>query len=376
MNKTDHRIAIIAGTRPEVIKLIPVYQAMCKSELLKPVFIFTGQHREMVNPLWDLFGISPEIVLEPETGDISVLTSSLFREIATALKESKPTAVVVQGDTTTAMVGAMTAYYHGLPVCHVEAGLRTYNRLSPFPEEVNRQIISRIADIHFTPTARASRNLEHETGLEGVVHMVGNTVVDALQIISNTINERRFVYEDKFQNLDPFPGGLVLITGHRRENVGKRFDDIFNAIAGLAKSHEEIAFVFPVHLNPLVREHVGHRLSGLENVFLTDPLPYDEMLYLMQKSRLIISDSGGIQEEAPSFGTPVIVTRDHTERPEGVEAGFTFLAGADPDRIRSLFLNLISESTYREIRPNPYGKGDAAASIVSIIEKETGRWAM
>ena len=376
MNKTDHRIAIIAGTRPEVIKLIPVYQAMRKSELLKPVFIFTGQHREMVNPLWDLFGISPEIVLEPETGDISVLTSSLFREIATALKESKPTAVVVQGDTTTAMVGAMTAYYHGLPVCHVEAGLRTYNRLSPFPEEVNRQIISRIADIHFTPTARASRNLEHETGLEGVVHMVGNTVVDALQIISNTINERRSVYEDKFQNLDPFPGGLVLITGHRRENVGKRFDDIFNAIAGLAKSHEEIAFVFPVHLNPLVREHVGHRLSGLENVFLTDPLPYDEMLYLMQKSRLIISDSGGIQEEAPSFGTPVIVTRDHTERPEGVEAGFTFLAGADPDRIRSLFINLISESTYREIRPNPYGKGDAAASIVSIIEKETGRWAM
>ena len=330
----------------------------------------------MVNPLWDLFGISPEIVLEPETGDISVLTSSLFREIATALKESKPTAVVVQGDTTTAMVGAMTAYYHGLPVCHVEAGLRTYNRLSPFPEEVNRQIISRIADIHFTPTARASRNLEHETGLEGVVHMVGNTVVDALQIISNTINERRSVYEDKFQNLDPFPGGLVLITGHRRENVGKRFDDIFNAIAGLAKSHEEIAFVFPVHLNPLVREHVGHRLSGLENVFLTDPLPYDEMLYLMQKSRLIISDSGGIQEEAPSFGTPVIVTRDHTERPEGVEAGFTFLAGADPDRIRSLFINLISESTYREIRPNPYGKGDASASIVSIIEKETVRWAM
>jgi len=366
------RVALIIGTRPEVIKLLPVYLALKNSVRLEPFMIVTGQHGSMVNELLDLFDVEPDLRLSVESGSLSVLTSSLFSEISNALDRIKPDGLIVQGDTTSAMVGAMVSFYHQVKVFHVEAGLRTFNKNEPFPEEVNRQIISRIADINFAPTPGAEENLRNESKLPGLVINVGNTVVDALMLVSQRIDSNPGHYKDLSDELENFDG-LVLVTGHRRENLGGRMERILKSLSALIDEYPKILFIFPVHRNPKVREQVNSFLRPRTNLKITEPLSYDKMLFLMRQSELIITDSGGIQEEAPAFHVPVMVTREQTERPEGVERGFSFLVGSDAAAIRTSFQNIINgrgslkKALLKE--PNPYGDGNAAGRIVAEIAK-------
>ena len=369
MNKA-HKIALVVGTRPEAIKLMPVYLAMKNSAGLSPFLIITGQHGQMVNDILEFFGISPDLRLSVESGSLSILTGSLFHKLSMALDSEVPSGIIVQGDTTSAMVGAMVAFYKQIPVYHVEAGLRTYNVEEPFPEEVNRQIVARVAAINFAPTKRAEVNLKAEAGIPGKILKVGNTVVDALNLVSSIVHQRPDHYAELNSLIEPY-SGVVLITGHRRENFGVRMQRILETLSQLIDEYTELLFIFPVHKNPRVKDHVDSFLKPRQNLKLIEPLPYDEMLFLMQRSKLIITDSGGIQEEAPAFQVPVVVTREQTERPEGLEKGFSFLAGSSPEDIRSICHKLLADehirTTLQDV-PNPYGDGHASERIVSAIE--------
>jgi UDP-N-acetylglucosamine 2-epimerase (non-hydrolysing) len=274
---------------------------------------------------------------------------------------------VVQGDTTTAMVTSLVAFYNKINVLHVEAGLRTYNKLSPFPEEVNRQLIGRIADVHFAPTSLAQQVLEKE-GITNV-HLVGNTVIDSLFLCLDKVETNKEFYESKFSRIIGFKK-LVLITGHRRENFGQGFDDICIAIRQLSVKYPDILFYYPVHLNPNVKDKVHNMLNDLPNVYLDTPLPYDELVYLMSRSYLILTDSGGIQEEAPSLNVPVLVMRDTTERPEGIQAGCSKLVGTDKSAIVTAFTELVeNRNSYLQMTQalNPYGDGNSAKRIADIM---------
>lgn len=368
------QVAIILGTRPEAIKLIPLYLELKENKSFKPVLISTGQHKEMLDQIFSFFDIQPDIqlnVMSPNQG-LAGLTSLLFQKLEEVVSKHKFDGIIVQGDTSTAMVGAMIGFYNKVKVIHVEAGLRTYDKFSPFPEEINRRIIGLVADFHFAPTEKAAKALEKES-LEGV-YMVGNTVIDSLLWAMKKIEAD----EEKYQNniKTSFPGlenkRLVLVTGHRRENFGKGFEEICRALASLADKYKELAFVYPVHLNPNVRETVFKYLDGYDNIHLIDPLPYDQLLYLMSKSILILTDSGGIQEEAPSLNIPLIVMRETTERPEGIEAGCAVLAGITACNIVNSFVQIYEDQTvYSKMTEaaNPYGDGKSAEKIVGILEE-------
>ena len=375
------KILLIFGTRPEAIKMAPLYHELKKESSMFEVFTcVTAQHREMLDQVLSHFKITPDIDLNlMKSGqDLSELTSSILLKLKDVFNEIKPDLILVHGDTTTSMSSAMAAFYAGIKVGHIEAGLRTHNMLSPFPEEFNRVVTSKIANIHFSPTETARNNLVKEGIPKDVVYVTGNTVIDALMWTSEQLD---FELERKLRVVNALSEELsfeiektkfILITGHRRENYGAGFVNITNAIYELAKRYKKMMFVYPVHLNPKARVSAYEKLQNIENIFLINPLDYESFIYLLKYCFLVLTDSGGIQEEAPSFGKPVLLMRDSTERPEAVDAGTVSIIGSNQRKIINAVSELINNNeTYEKmsLSINPYGNGNASRQIVKLIKE-------
>ncbi len=364
-------VAFIFGTRPEAVKLAPLILKFKKSKDLKTYVITTGQHKEMVYQILNFFDIKPDIdldIMKPNQS-LEYITTATLEKVSKVLQDLKPDLVFVQGDTTTAFATALTAFYNKIKVAHVEAGLRSFNKYSPFPEEINRVLIARLADFHFVPTHNAMKNLFKENIKENVF-IVGNTVIDALFIALDKVLKNPKPYEKFFNFLDK-DKKIILVTGHRRESFGKPFENICYAIRDIAQNFD-VEIVYPVHLNPNVREPVYKILSGLKNVHLIEPLDYPYLVYLMYKSYIILTDSGGIQEEAPSLGKPVLVMREVTERIEGIKAGTAKLVGTDPKKIYKNVEKLLKNNdAYSKMANavNPYGDGKSSEKILNILKE-------
>lgn len=365
------RPLVLLGTRPEAIKLAPVLQEFGRrSKDIDPIVCFTGQHREMLAQVADYFGIKADIdlrLMQPNQ-TLDRLTSRCLVAITRVLDSYQPDCVMAQGDTTTVLAGSMAAFYRRIPFVHVEAGLRSGDLYHPWPEEFNRRVASITTALHCAPTDRAAKQLLSEGVTPSIVHVTGNTVIDALLWTRNRERDRNGKWERKYAFLKK--DRAVLITGHRRENFGGGFENICSAIAHLSDEFRSVQFVYPVHLNPNVRVPVHRILSRRSNVHLLEPVPYPEFVWLMDRSFVILSDSGGVQEEAPSLRKPVLVMRETTERPEAAEAGAVELVGTDKDKIVkqvSLLLNVEHEYKRRQIEKNPYGDGRAAERIVNLM---------
>jgi len=364
-------VLVVFGTRPEAIKLCPLVLELRKhSSDFKTTVCVTAQHREMLDQVLDIFDVRPDYDLDLMRQDQSLayITSNCLNRIGETIERALPDILLVQGDTTTSFAASLAAYYNKVPVGHVEAGLRTYDKYSPFPEETNRRLTSAIADIHFAPTGTNRDNLLREGIPEDRIVVTGNTVIDALFWVRRKIRANEKPYAE-LAGVDP-GRRMILITGHRRENFGMRFAEICGAFKRLAERHQDISIVYPVHLNPNVRRPVHEILAGVENVKLVEPVDYELFVYLMDRSYFIISDSGGIQEEAPSLGKPVLVTRDTTERPEAVAAGAVKLVGADPQKIVVEAELLLSDrAAYSRMAnvENPYGDGHACRRITESL---------
>ena len=365
------KMMIVFGTRPEAIKLAPVIHEIKLRGIARDLVVCsTGQHKEMLDQTMAVFGIRPDINLSimQDMQTLPELTSRLMVGLSNAFAEQKPDVVIVQGDTTTAFIAALAAFYLKIPVAHVEAGLRTGHPYSPFPEEMNRTMISRIATWNFAPTQKATDNLTREGVDARSIYLVGNTVVDAIEMlrIRGCLTAGSIL-----ENLKPFVSGkTILITSHRRENLGSCLIQICEAIRILAAIYPDLDFVFPVHMNPQVRKIVYNSLADIGNVHLLPPVDFVTSLYLQSLSCLILTDSGGIQEEAPSFGVPVLVMREFTERSEGVDVGFSVLVGTGTENIvraAERFLRDPEIKNQLSGRPNPYGDGLAAKRIVGVL---------
>ena len=355
----------IFGTRPEAIKMAPVIKAFRQSGRIDPVVAVTGQHRGMLDQVLDFFGIVPDYDLDLMTEGQSLceLTGRAIRGLERILDEVKPDMVLVQGDTTSAFAGAYVGFLKQVPVAHIEAGLRTGNRQEPFPEEINRQLVGNLADLHLCPTPLARDSLLAEGKTCGV-HVVGNTVIDAL------LDGLRILGADWTPAIPAIqvmnnPAGAVLITIHRRESFGDALQGILNAIQRLAAAHPEMSFVFPVHPNPNIRKPVHQRLAGIPNLTLTEPLDYPHFIWAMSKARLILTDSGGVQEEAPTLGIPVLVARNVTERQEGVESGVATLVGTDEENIVEAGMRCLAAEPRHQLA-NPYGDGSSSTKILEL----------
>jgi UDP-N-acetylglucosamine 2-epimerase (non-hydrolysing) len=365
------KVSVIFGTRPEAIKMAMLIKALEKRTEIELNVCFTGQHKEMVLPLIDFFDLtvhhSLDIMQPNQT--LAGLSARSFDAVDNYLQEVQPDLVLVQGDTTTAMCAATSAFYRKIKVGHVEAGLRTYNMQSPFPEEFNRQVISKITDLHFAPTEQAGKNLAKEHVDVSTVFVTGNTVIDALLFTQKKISEDTAKYKHDYPwtaNNKPF----ILITGHRRENFGPGFENMCNAIKELSLKYSNYNFVYPVHLNPNVQEPVQKILRGQENIYLIPPLDYIQFTSLLTECYFVLTDSGGVQEEAPGLGKPVLVMRDTTERQEAITAGVAMLVGSDKEKIVTESSRLIEDKeAYKRMSmaQNPFGKGDAAEQIVEQI---------
>ncbi len=375
----NRRIAVFMGTRPEAIKMAPVIAQLEAVEGLEPIVINSGQHLEMIQQVIDLFGVSVDHELQVMRANqtLAGLTSRLIKKIDAVLADAQPDMVLVQGDTMTVLSAALASFYRQIPIGHVEAGLRTGNMQSPFPEEANRRLVSPLVDLHFAPT-EASRLALLAEGISGEsIVVTGNTVVDAL-FIELRRQEQPEVQRQLQENLSQQIGedwrtrASILVTGHRRENLGGGFEQICTALAELSQQFPEMLIVYPVHLNPNVLQVVHERLGGKENIRLLEPQPYAEFVTLAKTCRLILTDSGGVQEEAPSLGKPVLVMRDTTERPEGVEAGTVKLVGANAEKIVAEATRLITDEAAYEAMANvanPYGDGQSSARIVDRIQQ-------
>lgn len=364
------KILSIIGTRPEAIKMAPVIKELEKYPTrVQSIVCATGQHREMLDQVLDIFKIQPDFDLDVMSPDqtLSELTAHLFTALDAVVETTQPDWILAQGDTTTVAVAAWVAYYHQMRFGHIEAGLRTGDRYQPFPEEMNRRIADHLSDLLFAPTAHSQKNLLREGIPADKIVITGNTVVDALL----TIAAQPFDWEASVLTQIPMDKPLILITAHRRESFGAPFREICLAIKDLVTCSvgANMHFVYPVHLNPHVREPVEAILSNITNLTLLDPLDYPTLIQLMQRATLILTDSGGIQEEAPSFGVPVLVMRDTTERPEGVESGFVRLVGTQRERIVREAQELLLNSKIHAMSkvPNPYGDGQAALRIVQVL---------
>ncbi len=369
-----HRVAVLMGTRPEAIKLAPVIAALEADERFEPLVVNTGQHRELIDQVISLFGlrIDRDLAVMQPNQTLASLTARLLTSLDEALIALDPRMVLVQGDTSTVLTGALAAFYRRVPIGHVEAGLRTGDMASPFPEEGNRRLTTPLAALHFAPTTQSQQNLLDERVEPATVFVTGNTVIDALQMERRRQEDpavgqalRATLCEQG--GADLFDKPMVLVTGHRRENFGSGFEQICTAIETLAERFPEHLFVYPVHLNPNVRGVVHERLGALANVRLLPPQPYSEFVALLAASRVVLTDSGGVQEEAPSLGKPVLVMRDTTERPEGVDAGTVRLVGPVAEAIVAGVTELLTdEAAYRSMAEavNPYGDGQAAGRIV------------
>ena len=371
------KIIIVLGTRPEAIKLAPLVLALkAMPEKVDCKLCVTGQHRQMLDSVLELFGLVPDMDLElmRPNQSLGTLTAGAIEKLDAYFNEEKPDAVVVQGDTTTVFAASLTAFYHKIPIAHVEAGLRTGNMLSPWPEEANRVLTTRLAKWHFCPTELNRDNLLKEGVPADQIFITGNTVIDTLFWSLEKLKNEKVTIPGLPGNSLDFIGDrkMVLVTGHRRENFGRGFEDICNAIVELGKRFPENVFIYPVHLNPNVREPVERIIANekLENVFLIEPQSYLPFVALMNRSYLILTDSGGVQEEAPSLGKPVLVMRDTTERPEAVTAGTVKLIGAEYDCIVSESVKLLTDfDAYSKMSRaiNPYGDGHAVARIVGEL---------
>lgn len=365
------KILILFGTRPEAIKLYPVIKYFNESDLFDVRVCSTGQHREMLDQVLNFFKIVPDYELNLMRSDqsLSILTSDILREVSRCvLAEFKPDWIIVQGDTTSAMAGALAGFYERIKIVHIEAGLRSFDLTSPFPEEMNRQVISKLATAHFCPTAIAVKNLNNE-GILNHVYEVGNTIVDSVTESINLLKKsNQQSYYNLFSDID-FTKKVILVTCHRRESFGEPFRDICMALRELADSGYEI--VYPVHLNPNIKQKASEYLQH-PSIKLLLPLAYHELLWLMSKSSIVLTDSGGLQEEAPSLGKPVLVLRNVTERMEGIEAGTAILTGSQTQKIVVESLRLLSdESHYQSMlsKKNPYGDGQASSRIGKIIKR-------
>lgn len=363
-------IAFIFGTRPEIIKLAPVILELGKyPECYKVILCNTEQQKELSNQTLAYFGLKADFNLDcmRPNQTLSEVQSRILTSLSSVYRENKIDATVVQGDTMTVLCGALTSFYNKIPVFHVEAGLRSYDIYEPFPEEVMRQMTSRVADLHFAPTDINKEALLKEGISQDKIHVVGNTVIDALFCLSEEVIEKsKKFFEDSNIKIDD---KLVLITAHRRENHGERIDRIIEAISFLAKKYPDHSFVIPVHPNPNVHDKIHSRLGGISNIYLVEPLDYPYLVYLMKNAKLILTDSGGIQEEAPSFKCPTLVMRYETERKEGIDAGVSKLVGADSDKIIEESEKILSKekSETRLQAKNPYGDGTSSKQIEKII---------
>lgn len=384
-------VAIVAGTRPEVIKMAPVWFALRESTSLEPLLISTGQHREMLDQAFRVFGLKPDIdlgLMQPGQS-LPDLTARVLTSMTAVMRERKPAAVLVQGDTTTVLGTALAAFYERIPIGHVEAGLRTYDFEAPWPEEMNRRLSDPISRWCFAPTEWSAANLRAERSPAERIHVTGNTVVDALLWVREKLRRgglnaegvaARCGIPENFaaEYLGAGPRGAlgkrwILITGHRRESFGEGFENICRAVNALAERYQDLGLLYPVHLNPRVQEPVRRILGNNPRVALIPPVGYEDFIWLMDRAFFVLSDSGGVQEEAPSVGKPVLVMRTTTERPEGIEAGTCRLVGTDPRRIVAEAATLLEDRAdyaRRSALKNPYGDGLAARRITEILAKE------
>jgi UDP-N-acetylglucosamine 2-epimerase (non-hydrolysing) len=365
---------IIFGTRPEAIKMAPLVRAFQKNkDQFETRVCVTAQHREMLDQVLDFFEITPDYDLDlmKPNQNLYSLTSDIILGLKPIVEEFQPDYVYVHGDTTTTMASSIAAFYAGAKVCHVEAGLRTNNKQSPFPEEINRQVTGRIADYHFAPTEQAKQNLLKENVPESTILVTGNTVIDALLESASRVENLDNPEIEKLKTIIDPAKKIILVTGHRRENHGQGFIDICQALKEIATTNKDVQIIYPVHLNPNVKEPVYNILGDIHSISLIDPLAYPAFVWLMNQSYLIITDSGGIQEEAPSLGKPVLVMRDTTERPEAIAAGTVILVGNDKEKIILECTSLLNnEEKYNKMSAlhNPYGEGKAVEMIVDFIK--------
>ena len=374
MEQQKLKVLTVFGTRPEAIKMAPLVRALAAHPAIDSKVCVTAQHRQMLDQVLALFEIEPDFdlnIMRPGQ-NLYTITADIVQNIAGVFEEFRPDYVLVHGDTSTTFCAALAAYYQRIKIGHVEAGLRTGNLMSPWPEEGNRRLTGVLADLHFAPTVASRDNLLAENVKSSHILVTGNTVIDALIAVQQKLGESAALYQ---QQASRFPflrddARLVLVTGHRRENFGGGFERICTALGQLAVSYPDVDFVYPVHLNPNVQEPVKRLLGGLDNVHLIEPQEYLPFVFLMSRSYLILTDSGGIQEEAPSLGKPVLVMRDTTERPEAVAAGTVRLVGTDVERIVRNVVQLLEERVEYEtmsVAHNPYGDGKASARIVQAL---------
>lgn len=368
--KQKIKVMTVFGTRPEAIKMAPVVMELAKHpDTIEPIVAVTAQHREMLDQVLELFAIKPDYDLDIMAAGQTLfdITSKAMLGLDKVIAEAKPDIVLVHGDTTTTFAGALAAYYHQTTVGHVEAGLRTHNKYSPFPEEMNRKLTGSLADLHFAPTDTAADNLLREAVPKDNIFVTGNTVIDALQ---HTVKDDFTFQDGLLRNIDYMGKRIILVTTHRRENLGEPMRHVYKALKQLLIDFSDVEIVFPVHKNPKVREVVQDELGGISRVHLIDPLDYEPFANLIHRACLILTDSGGVQEEAPALGKPVLVLRDTTERPEAVKAGTVRLIGTERERVyREAKRLLQDESEYRRMSEscNPYGDGQAARRIVEAV---------
>jgi len=370
--KNACKIMFIFGTRPEAIKMAPVIKRMMvESDIFKPIVVVTAQHREMLDQILDLFHIKPDYDLDimKENQSIEEVTIRCLKQLSYIIKSECPNMVLVQGDTTTTFAGSLASYYNEIQVGHIEAGLRSFDKFQPFPEEINRKMTTVLSDTHFSPTKSAAMNLIHEGIPSHDIFVTGNTVIDALLEVVN----REYKFTKSLNKIINSGNKFILVTTHRRENLGRPLEQICFALNEIVKRVGDFHIIFPVHRNPKVAKIVYSSLNNNSKIHLLSPLDYESFVHVMNKSHLILSDSGGVQEEAPSLGKPVLVFRNKTERPEAVEAGTVKLVGTDANKIINETLNLLkNEDEYLKMAKtiNPYGDGKASGRIVEIIYKK------
>jgi UDP-N-acetylglucosamine 2-epimerase (non-hydrolysing) len=373
------KILFVFGTRPEAIKMAPLIKAMEKDGHFLSKVCVTGQHRKMLDQVLEFFHIVPDFDLQlmKENQTLADITAGVVKGVDQIIKEEfRPDYIIVQGDTTTAMAGALAAFYSKVKVIHIEAGLRSHDKYSPYPEELNRILIGQIADLHFAPTPTAVRNLLSDGVDESSVWNVGNTVIDALLTGLAIIKDHDSTVYDSYFNFVDRTKRLILVTGHRRENFGGPFENICQAIKTIAEKNPDVEIVYPVHMNPQVRTTVGNILSDVPRVHLIEPLDYSRLIWLLNMSTLVLTDSGGIQEEAPALGKPVLVLRDVTERTEGVEAGTAKLVGTNYENIVTSCQELLTDGAlYQKMAKsvNPYGDGTTSTQIISVLQAVLSR---
>ena len=369
------KIMTVFGTRPEAIKMAPLVKKLNEDPEIESVLCVTAQHRQMLDQVLDLFELTPDYdlnIMKPNQ-TISMITANVLTGLEPVLQKEKPDMVLVHGDTSTTFVTALACFYQQIPVGHVEAGLRTYDKYSPFPEEINRVLTGHIAELHFAPTERNRQNLLAERISDDNIVITGNTVIDALLQVA----DKPYEFEDEtLKTLDFVNKRVICVTCHRRENLGENMEQIFTALRDIAVEFDDVEIVYPIHMNPKVREIAGRIFEGTENIHLIEPLQYQPFVNLMARSYFIVTDSGGMQEEAPSLGKPVLVVRKDTERPEAIEAGTVKLAGVERDTIYAMAKELLTDKNAYDAMAhaaNPYGDGTACDQIIAALKEKLNK---